>query len=433
MTEVTTRTASVRADTLLARFLEVRAGSETLAAPLSPEDAQIQSMPDASPTKWHLAHSTWFFETFLLRDFLPAYRPFDPDYHYLFNSYYEAEGPRHRRDRRGMLSRPMLADVLRYRTAVTDALHEALPCWQSRDDWPRIAALIELGCQHEEQHQELILTDIKHALAENPLEPAYATIAGEAAEGEAAPLEFVAFEEGIYPIGHDGTGFAYDNEGPRHRRLIAAFRLASRTVTCGEYAEFIADGGYRTPGLWLSEGYDWVRANAIGMPLYWRLEEGGYSIFTLRGRRPLRMDEPVVHLSLYEADAFARWAGARLPREEELELAARKMPMEAEVNDARTGRFHPRVITREDRRRSAIPDLAGNVWEWTMSAYASYPGFRPIEGAIGEYNGKFMVNQYVLRGGSCATPKGHWRPSYRNFFPAAARWQFSGLRLAKDI
>ncbi|RMD89846.1 MAG: ergothioneine biosynthesis protein EgtB [Alphaproteobacteria bacterium] len=412
------------------RFLAVRRRSEALASPLSPEDAQVQSMPDVSPTKWHLAHTTWFFETFLLAEHDPGYSLFDPDFGYLFNSYYEALGDRHPRPCRGLVTRPSLERVRDYRRAVDECLVASLDGFAARDDWPHIAALIDLGCHHEEQHQELLLTDIKHVLAQNPLAPAYHD-APATEEGRAPDLAWHAFEEGVYEIGHQGDGFAYDNETPRHRRYVHGFALASRLVTNGEYRAFIEDGGYGDARLWLSDGWDWVRAGSRTAPLYWRRADDGWQQFTLHGLEPLDEDEPVAHLSHFEADAFARWAGARLPREEELEIAVRLHGEAGPVNDLGSGRLHPAIAPAA--ARGPLLQLQGDVWEWTQSAYMAYPGYRPPPGAVGEYNGKFMCNQYVLRGGSCVTPAGHWRPSYRNFFPAHAQWQFSGVRLAKDL
>lgn len=414
-----------------ARFRDVRTRSEALAAPITPEDAQVQSMPDVSPTKWHLAHTTWFFETFLLRDHEPGFAPFDPDFHYLFNSYYEAEGARHPRPRRGMITRPDLARVRDWRRAVTERLLALLPTLAARDDWPEIAALIELGCHHEEQHQELMLTDIKHVLAQNPLAPAYK--ASYPKPMRTAPeMRFHEFGEAVHEIGHAGDGFAFDNEGPRHRRLVHGFALASRPVTNGEFLAFIEDGGYDEPRHWLSDGHDWVKATGRRAPLYWEQRDGEWQVFTLYGRQPINLEEPVAHLTFYEADAFASRAGARLPREEELEIALASEPAAGEVNDLGSGRLHP-AVAREPAGGRRFVQLAGDVWEWTLSAYAPWPGYRPAPGAVGEYNGKFMCGQYVLKGGSCLTPPGHWRASYRNFFPPAAAWQVSGLRLARDL
>jgi len=410
------------------RYHEVRQRTDALAAPVSPEDAQVQSMPDVSPTKWHLAHTSWFFETFLLRACDPAYAPHDDRIHYLFNSYYEAEGPRQPRPLRGLITRPTLDEVRAYRAWVDERMDSLLAAASDRDDWPAIAALIELGCHHEEQHQELLLTDIKHVLAQNPFPPRYATPYPKAV-AVAPALAWRRFDAGLYDIGHDGEGFAFDNESPRHARHVAAFALATRPVTNGEYMEFIADGGYATPSLWLSNGWDWVQSAARRAPLYWDDRDGDWHVFTLYGRQPVHPHEPVCHLSLYEADAFATWAGARLPREEELETAAMDHAGSGPVNDLSSGRLHPAVAPDGD----GLAQLVGDVWEWTGSAYLAYPGYTSPAGAVGEYNGKFMCDQTVLRGGSCATPPGHWRPTYRNFFPSDAQWQFTGLRLAKDV
>ncbi len=356
----------------------------------------IQSMEDASPAKWHLAHTTWFFEAFILTRFDPDYRVFDPAFNFLFNSYYEAKGARHPRPKRGLLSRPSLATVMDYRKHVTGAMAGLL----DRSPGPEVLTLAELGCQHEEQHQELLITDIKHALSFNPLKPAYR----EGKPGKAKPpgkLTYSSHPEGIYEIGHGGEGFHFDCEGPRHKIYQTAFKLAERPVTNGEYLEFMADEGYGTPALWLSDGWAWVQKTCARHPLYWR-DEDGWLAFTLFGEQPLDLGAAATHLNYYEADAFARWAGARLPTEGEMELAA--------------------VASGQKE--------AAEVWAWTSSAFSPYPGFKPNPGAVGEYNGKFMVNQQVLRGGSLATPKGHWRPSYRNFFYPHSQWQFTGVRLA---
>ena len=378
------------------RFLAVRRRTEELAAPLSAEDQTVQSMPDASPTKWHLAHTTWFFETFVLRPYAPNYRVLDPAYDYLFNSYYEAVGPRHPRPQRGMITRPGVAEILAYRRHVSDAMRELLAGGDNR-----VETLVELGLHHEQQHQELLLMDIKHLLAQNPLKPAYRSL--DIASKATAPLAWREFEGGLVEIGHDGTGFAFDNEGPRHRAWLEPFALAARPVNCGEYLAFMEEGGYRRPEFWLSAGWDCVGQRGWAAPLYWEKEGDGWQVFTLSGMKPVDPAEPVCHVSAYEAAAFAKWAGKRLPREQEWETGA-----------------------------GAVAGV-GQVWEWTASPYVAYPGFREPAGAIGEYNGKFMANQMVLRGGCAATPAGHVRMTYRNFFPPDARWMFGGLRLAEDL
>jgi len=411
------------APALAPRFRAIRAATEALAAPLSAEDCAIQSMPDASPIKWHLAHTSWFFETFVLEPHLPGYRVHDAAFRVLFNSYYNAVGDKHPRPQRGLLSRPSLDDVRAYRAHVDAAMSALLAR-------PKLASglngLIELGLNHEQQHQELILTDVKHLLSCNPLRPSYAQAPAADEAAKTPPLAWIAFAGGVVEIGNDGTGFSFDNETPRHRQYLNAYALASRPVTNAEYAAFIGDGGYRRPELWLSEGWDWVTANRIAAPLYWE-DDGGKRQFTLHGVLPLGGGAPVCHVSLFEADAYARWAGARLPTEAEWEVAAATAAVDG--NFVEDGWLRPRPL-----RRDSMPlaQLFGDVWEWTQSAYAPYPGFHPAAGAIGEYNGKFMVNQYVLRGGSCATPRSHIRATYRNFFPASARWQFSGFRLARD-
>jgi ergothioneine biosynthesis protein EgtB len=395
------------------RLFATRRLTLDLAAPLSDADATIQPFPDASPAKWHLAHTSWFFETFVLRDQVRGYRPFNERWAYLFNSYYEAEGPRHARPRRGLLSRPSLDEVRAYRAYVDEALDSALSAL------PQDALeLVELGINHEQQHQELFLTDILATFAENPLEPAY---------GELPPTVCFAVEalnwhsgrDGVVEIGARDGGFAFDAERPRHRVHLAPHRIANRRVTSHEWREFIDDGGYSTPTLWLSDGWAWVQQEGIAAPLYWS-EDG--TEFTLAGRRKIDWAAPVAHVSYYEADAFARWSGARLPTEAEWEDFA--------------GSADPNIGNQLDEAGAVVPRPGGgmfrDVWEWTQSAFASYPGFAPAAGAVGEYNGKFMCGQFVLKGASCATPRGHSRASYRNFFPPAARWQFTGVRLAQD-
>jgi ergothioneine biosynthesis protein EgtB len=403
------------------RLIQVRALTEALTAPLSDADATVQSMEDASPAKWHLAHTTWFFETFVLRDFVPGYRLHDERFPFLFNSYYEAEGRRHARARRGMVTRPTLDEVRAYRSHVDAALLTAL------DDLPDEArALVRLGCHHEEQHQELLVTDMLHLFGENPLEPALWPAARKVPVAMPAPIGWIARDEGIVEVGHEGARFAFDCEGPRHRALVPAHAIADRTVTNGEWQAFIADGGYRDARLWLSDGWAWVQREGVTAPMYWEERDGVWTRFGLDGRRPVDPAAPVTHVSFFEADAFATWAGARLPTEFEWEAAA-------SAHDACGGNQMDAAGAVEPRPSAGGPAFFGDVWEWTGSAYRPYPGFRAVEGAVGEYNGKFMNGQFVLRGGSCATPRGHVRASYRNFFYPHQRWQFTGVRLAKDL
>jgi ergothioneine biosynthesis protein EgtB len=424
-----------RAD-LRSRFAEVRAATEALAAGLTPEDQTIQSMPDVSPTKWHLAHTSWFFETFLLGPHLPDYRPFHPAYGYLFNSYYEAVGERHPRPARGLLSRPSADEIGRYRHYVTGAMERLLDRADAAT-WSAIAPLLELGIHHEQQHQELVLMDIKHVFSVNPLLPAYRDAPPRprlATAGAAAPLGWVDVAGGVREIGHGESGFAFDNEGPRHKVWTEPYRLADRLVTCGEYLAFIEDCGYRRPEFWLSDGWAAVQAGGWSAPLYWRADDGGgWSIFTLAGERPLDPAEPVCHVSFYEADAYAKWAGCRLPTEAEWEVAAVEARVALDGNLADKGRLHPAACAAGKASGGGLRQMIGDAWEWTASAYAPYPGFRAPPGAVGEYNGKFMCSQMVLRGGAAVTPPGHIRTTYRNFFPPPARWAFSGVRLAKDL
>jgi ergothioneine biosynthesis protein EgtB len=398
---------------LAARFAATRKLTADLAAPLSDADSTIQPFAEASPAKWHLAHTSWFFETFVLRDHVPGYQPYDERYAFLFNSYYEGEGPRHPRPKRGMLSHPSLGEILDYRAYVDDALGDALPSLDQAE-----LDLVELGINHEQQHQELLLTDILATFAENPLEPAYSTLQSRPF-GESCESGWLDGKTGIVEIGASNDGFAFDCERPRNRVLLASHRIAAAPVTNRDWEDFIADRGYRTATLWLSEGWDWVRREHIDRPLYWN-EDGSH--FTLAGRVERDPAAPVAHVSYYEADAFARWAGARLPREEEWESAAA-------TDDPVSGQ-------QLDEAGAVIPaaktGFFGSVWEWTQSAFASYSGFKTAGGTVGEYNGKFMSGQFVLRGASCATPRGHSRASYRNFFPPSARWQFTGVRLARD-
>jgi ergothioneine biosynthesis protein EgtB len=414
-----------QSDDVAERYRAVRAASERLAAPLSAEDCAAQSMPDASPVKWHLAHTSWFFETFVLEAADPGDRPFDPAFRVLFNSYYNAVGAQHPRPRRGLLTRPALDRVLAYRAHVD----RAVCAWLAGHPTGALLDVLELGLQHEQQHQELILTDAKHLLAQNPLRPAYRDDLPVGPTGPAPPLAWLRREAALRTIGSDGPGFHFDNEGPRHRQWVAAFELASRPVTNGEFREFVEDGGYARPAPWLADGWDAVRREGWQAPAYWERRDGGWVEYTLGGLRPLDPHAPVCHVSYFEADAFARWAGARLPGEAEWEVVAAPLPPEGHFAD--DGFLHPRAAPPAVAARAPL-QLYGDVWEWTQSPYAAHPGFRPAAGALGEYNGKFMCGQLVLRGGSCATPRGHVRATYRNFFPPAARWQFSGIRLARD-
>ena len=409
-------------DRMLAeRLVATRSLTEDLAGPLSAEDQTVQSMPDVSPTKWHRAHTSWFFETFLLVPGLAGYRQFHPDYGYLFNSYYQAVGAQYPRQERGLVSRPGIQEITDYRVHVDRAMGSLL---EGRLDDPT-ASLVELGIEHEQQHQELLLMDIKHVLSRNPMLPAYDRI-------ELSPpsvpgsTTWTSHPGGICLLGHEGQGFGFDNEFPRHRVYVEPFALADRPVTCGEWLAFLEDGGYRRPELWLSDGWATVRTEGWECPLYWSRADGAWREFTLGGPIPLNPAQPVCHLSYYEADAFARWAGNRLPTEAEWEVAAAGRPAGGNLLDRSV--LHPSPVAVSAADASPF----GDVWQWTSSAYSPYPGFEIPAGAVGEYNGKFMVNQYVLRGGSCVTPPDHIRTSYRNFFPASARWVFAGLRLARD-
>ncbi|MBB4640600.1 ergothioneine biosynthesis protein EgtB [Rhizorhapis suberifaciens] len=408
-----------------ADYPRTRALSEALAAPLSDADATAQSMDDASPAKWHLAHTSWFFETFVLRDHLPGYHLFDDRYPFLFNSYYEAEGKRHARPRRGLLTRPSLDDVLDYRAHVDVALEKAIPILP-----PRAQQLVMLGLHHEQQHQELLLTDILHLFAQNPLQPAMWHAPSAMPAPMPGPIEWIEGRSGKARIGHERDGFAFDCEGPAHDVLLSPHALAHRLVTNGEWLEFMADGGYADPRHWLSDGWDWVQREGVMAPLYWGSDgHRDWTSFGLDGRHPINPAAPVTHISFYEADAFASWAHARLPTEEEWESAAQTLEPAGGNQLDRAFATRPRAC----EEVGVLSQMFGDVWEWTGSAYRPYPGFRPAEGAVGEYNGKFMSGQFVLRGGSCATPRGHMRASYRNFFYPHQRWQFTGLRLAKDL
>jgi ergothioneine biosynthesis protein EgtB len=421
--------AVARNEILARRFRAIRNVSTRLCETLGPEDCAAQSMPDASPAKWHLAHTTWFFETFVLKPGDPGYTPFHPRFEYLFNSYYNAVGEQFPRPDRGLLTRPDFEEVLRYRMHVEQAVGALL------DDPGRLSGealdVVELGLNHEQQHQELILTDVKHLLSRSPLAPTYRRTK-EPAAVPIRSLEWRGFAGGLVEIGRDagaGTGFGFDNESPRHKVHLEPFELASRPIRNGEFAAFIEDGGYRRPELWLSEGWAKVQAEGWQSPLYWTRRDDRWWSFTLSGEHPLRTEEPVCHVSFFEADAFARWADCRLPSEAEWEHAASGVPIEGNLLEG--GRFHPEAAPARTGHAGPV-QLFGDVWEWTASAYAAYPGYRPAAGALGEYNGKFMSSQMVLRGGSCVSPRSHLRATYRNFFPPDARWQFSGIRLARD-
>ncbi|HET9447832.1 MAG TPA: ergothioneine biosynthesis protein EgtB [Steroidobacteraceae bacterium] len=409
------------AEVLAARYARTRRVTLELCEPLQTEDFVVQSMPDASPTKWHLAHTSWFFEQFLLKPLLPGYRAFHADFEYLFNSYYQSVGRMHERPHRGLLTRPTVKEVLQYREHVDEHMQKLL---RARSEDERLLSIAALGVNHEQQHQELMLTDIKHLFSRNPLLPAYRA-GGSEPGAAAAPMHFIPFEGGIHEIGATGKHFCFDNELPRHRVLIEPYALADRLVTNSEYVEFIRDGGYKRPEFWLSDGWSTVVREGWTRPIYWSEALDGE--FTLHGLQPLHAATPVSHISYYEADAFARWAGGRLPNEAEWELAAESLP--AIGNLLNTGELHPTAAGVQP----GMKQMFGDVWEWTASPYSAYPGYQPPSGALSEYNGKFMCNQLVLRGGSCATPADHIRASYRNFFYADARWQFMGVRLARNL
>jgi ergothioneine biosynthesis protein EgtB len=409
------------------RLLDTRRLSHELAAPLSAEDMTVQAMEDASPTKWHLAHVTWFFETFILAKHLPHYRPFDDTFNYCFNSYYESQGPRQPRPKRGVLTRPSSERVMAYRAHVDEGLVNLFALGVEPDS--EVARLIEVGINHEQQHQELLLTDILALFAANPLRPAYRTRRPRAAAPEPGEAGWIDYPGGIRQAGHDGQGFAWDNEAPRHDVLIHPFRLADRLVTNGEWLAFMEDGGYRTASLWLADGWAMVNREDWYAPLYWEQRDGQWLAMSLEGLQPVDRAAPVAHVSYFEADAFARWAGKRLPTEFEWEIAAQDLPVTG--NSLATKALRP--LPAEPVSGGTPRQMFGDVWEWTQSAYLPYPGYRPPAGALGEYNGKFMVSQQVLRGGSCATPPGHTRATYRNFFYPQQRWQFMGLRLASEI
>jgi ergothioneine biosynthesis protein EgtB len=417
--------ASKSGSSMAERYLDVRRRTAVLCETLEIEDYVIQAMPSASPAKWHLAHTSWFFETFLLEPFKQSHRPYHPEYRYLFNSYYEQVGEMHPRPQRGLLSRPTVDEIYRYRARIDEQMLELL------DSAPaglraEIGRRVRIGLQHEQQHQELLLTDLQYNFSVNPLRPAYRADLPELPNGAVESLGWVVFPGGISELGHAGEGFAWDNEQPRHQVLLQPYRMATRLVTAGEYLEFMSEGGYHRPELWLSDGWGCLRGSGWQAPLYWEKRDDGWWHFTLAGMQRLQPTQPVCHVSYYEADAYARWAGLRLPTEAEWEHAARSLPVAGNLADS--GYLQPLPAP----AGAGLQQVYGDLWEWTASPYTAYPGFRPPEGALGEYNGKFMVNQMVLRGGSCATPAGHIRASYRNFFYPQERWQFQGVRLADD-
>jgi ergothioneine biosynthesis protein EgtB len=414
------------ASTWIVRFRDIRRQTEALCSPLVAEDYVVQSMPDVSPAKWHLAHTSWFFETFLLSRHVPDYQPFDPHFAYLFNSYYVTVGDRHCRQNRGLLSRPTVAEVYAYRKHVDHAMLQFLEAL-TPTEFLRLEPTLEIGLHHEQQHQELILTDIKHVFWVNPMRPAYQQPLP-APSGDLPPMRWVPSDQGVHSIGHEGRGFAFDNELPRHRVFLEPFALGSRLVTNGGYKKFMADDGYKRPDLWLSMGWSVLQQEQWQSPLYWIHQNGQWWNHTLAGLLPVDDNQPVCHVSYFEADAYARWAGGRLPSESEWEHASDTVAIEG--NFVESGRYHPVQLAID---YDGLSQMFGDVWQWTGSAYLAYPGYHPPAGALGEYNGKFMCNQFVLRGGSCATPKSHIRRTYRNFFPPDARWQFTGLRLARSL
>ena len=410
------------------QYQRVRRFTEHLCEPLATEDYVIQSMPDVSPTKWHIAHVTWFWETFLLLPALPGYQSLHPQYAYLFNSYYNTLGQRHCRPKRGLISRPSVKETYAYRRYIDEHVLDLLE-QLDEERLTEFTPIMTLGLHHEQQHQELMLTDIKHVFSCNPLYPAYVERAP-TSPASVPPLGWVSFPEGLHWIGHTGEGFAFDNEGPRHRQFVQSFQLASRLVTNGDYLAFMEDGGYENPLLWLSEGWATVQQEEWQAPLYWEKRDGRWWMMTLSGLREVDPAEPVCHVSYFEADAYARWADARLPTEAEWEVAAQGVPVEGHFVES--GLYHPAPLD-ASTTGGKLAQMYGDVWQWTQSSYAPYPNFKPGPGAVGEYNGKFMCNQYVLRGGSCATSRSHTRSTYRNFFPANAQWQFMGIRLAKEV
>ncbi len=426
---------------LISDYQKVRSVTETICSPLAIEDHQIQSMPDVSPPKWHLAHTSWFFENFLLLPHLKNYRVFHPQYNFLFNSYYKTVGDHYPRSERGLLSRPTLQEVLEYRHYVDEKMGHLIQGTSDKE----ILFLLTLGIQHEQQHQELLLTDIKHLFFTNPLRPIYHSRDLSEVDASSIPLQWVKYPEALYSIGHQGKGFGFDNETPLHQIFLPSFKIGSRLITNGEYLSFIEDRGYQTPQLWLSDGWDIVLENHWKAPLYWERKEAEWQQFTLAGTKPIQLSEPVCHVSYYEADAFARWAGKRLPTEAEWEVVAKDVPIDGNLYES--GILEPQVAHPSPRPPSTllrtsspsrgeggrVVQIFGDVWEWTQSPYTPYPGFKPEQGSIGEYNGKFMCNQMVLRGGSCFTSLSHIRATYRNFFPPQARWQCTGIRLAEDV
>nr|WP_296459130.1 ergothioneine biosynthesis protein EgtB [Rubinisphaera sp.] len=415
------------------RYLSIRNQSAKLCEGLLPEDLVVQSMPDASPLRWHLAHTTWFFETFLLKEILSDYKPWNDHFEVLFNSYYNSVGEQFPRTNRGLLTRPSVQEIFEYRREIDEKVLQLMKSNSCQNDAMRI---LEIGLQHEQQHQELMLTDLKHLFSCNPLFPEYHPHIQVNESAISSEQKWITHEEGLYEIGaREGNGFSYDNEHPRHRKFVESFSLSNRLVTNAEYLAFMKDGGYQRPEFWLSMGWQAVQSQNWCSPLYWHKTDDGWSQFTLSGLRPVSEQEPVTHVSYFEADAYARWAGCRLPEEAEWEIAAEESidnfpDLISQGNFVETENYHPRICLNEGEK-STFQQLFGDVWEWTRSQYSAYPGYRTPEGAIGEYNGKFMCNQFVLRGGSCATPMSHIRTSYRNFFPPEARWQFSGIRLAK--
>ncbi len=426
-----TGTPALRTDlaTFVRRYRSVRSFTEQLCEPLATEDYVVQSMEDVSPTKWHIGHTTWFFETFMLAEALKDYRVVDDKYQFLFNSYYISAGQRHCRPKRGLLSRPTVTEVFDYRKQVDAAMLRFIEAWDDAE-LRRWGPILEIGLNHEQQHQELMVTDLKHNFGINPLFPAYRSdIASASSTGAPPPQQWIEFPEGVHAVGHDGDAFAFDNESPRHRVFVEPFALASRLVTNGEWLDFMADGGYQRHDLWLSAGWDVVQREQWDSPLYWERAGEGWTVFTLGGLRPVDPHRPVSHVSYYEADAYARWAGGRLPTEFEWEIAAADLEVAGNLADDR--RWHPEALHAK-APSGLLHQMFGDVWEWTRSHYSPYPGFQTAEGALGEYNGKFMANQFVLRGGSVATSRSHIRRTYRNFFHPDCSWQFSGLRVARD-